>query len=193
MTLRVELNKLYVEEFGRLVDWNHEQQIFDYPIDVMEYRDASDEFSVLATIGMCELAQPVPPEFVEYERCELYYCVREPSERHRVLLRHLAKFPFQDSRWFGHGHTWQNGVPPEPLFVQSQLCAVLLLDPMIASARAVCERMEVAERRLKMLWVVPIATAELELVRSGGFGTLLDLFDEHQHPALLDEKRVSYT
>lgn len=191
MTVRVAIQGVYEQEFGKLVHWDYEMPLSSHPIDVMDYR-GSDSFSVLATIGMSDLAQNVPREHADCSRCELYYCVSNPRLEHRYLLRHLAKYAHRHSTWFGCGHTLPNGDPPEPLFDGSQLCATLFLDPVLVSTRAVGQRIEVAGSQLLMLWVVPITLAELALVRRDGFDDLMDLFQRHQHPIVLDEHRQSY-
>jgi hypothetical protein len=45
---------------------------------------------------------------------------------------------------------------------------------------------------VSLLWVVPITTAETNLKLEHGTDALLGVFDEQQHPVVLDPRRQSY-
>ena len=84
------------------------------------------------------------------------------------------------------------GDPPKPIFPGSQLTAVLFIQTIVSSDNNLADQLVLEGDPVHFLWVVPITAAELEYKLEHGTDALLDLFQEVQHPFVLEEKRGSY-
>ncbi|HEU0029087.1 MAG TPA: suppressor of fused domain protein [Kofleriaceae bacterium] len=122
-------------------------------------------------------------------RAELAWYVREPLSRYVRNLRWLAEFPFLDQTWLGWGHTLQM---PEPILDGSPLTAFFFMTPVLARHQQLAEQLRIDSDPVELLVVHLLTTAEYEHKRAHGANAMLDLFDEHRYPLVLDERRASY-
>ena len=105
------------------------------------------------------------------------------------------KFPADASPRLGraaHGYTIPNGQPPEPLFPNGELSVALLIETRSRSDAFLSELLEIEGDRVELLELVPITARECELKLQAGCNELLDVFDRHRHPLILDESRGSF-
>jgi len=190
---RKRRERVYDELFGPSETVYHEVG-FDLPhVDVYTCPPgySGRDFYTLVTGGMSDLSMRVP-RGVSANRAELVMYVSEPKEVYLKILRFLAHFPHDHRTWFGHGHTFPNGQPPQPYFESSVLDTILFLDSIVRPDATLEQRLKIEKDPVHLLWVVPITTAESELKLQKGTNALLDLFDRYDHPFVLDEKRRSF-
>ena len=172
-------------------------------IDILAFeRDFSTEDDeedlgwVLITSGMSDRRMTLDAE-AEREakndpslrrRAELIWYVREPKAEYLSHLRWLAKFPFIDSTWLGFGHT----IPlSEPIFRGSKLTTSLFLTPIIAPEQAIAEELTIHGDPVELLVVHLLTNEEHRLKQESGVDAILDLFDDHEYPLVLNERRAS--
>jgi Suppressor of fused protein (SUFU) len=159
---------------------------------VPDCEEGSDEGYVLLTNGMSEQRMAVPdhigPDKVR-PRAELMWYVREPTHEIRANLHWLARLPFIDDTWFGHGHR----VPmPEPIFPGTDFRTFLFLKPIIRPDQRIAEALAIAGDPVEILTVNLISGREYELIKTEGLGAFLDLLDENDYPPIFDPSRKSY-
>lgn len=169
--------------------------IIGYERDFSMEEDEEDNGWVLFTSGMSDArmeidaeAEPAANAGDIARRAELVWYVREPDPDKLHKLRWLARFPFIDSTWLGMGHT----IPmPSPLFDDSELQVYFFLQPIIRHEKEIAKRLIVDGDRVELLVVHVLTPAEYELKKAEGVNAILDLFDEHDYPLILDEQRDS--
>jgi hypothetical protein len=108
------------------------------------------------------------------------------------MVRFFARFPFKYSTWLGHGHTVPNGDPPAPIFDNSELVAAFLSYTIVRPDNQLADKVVLDGDPVHFLWLVPITQAELDHKLNQGYHALLDVFDEANHPIVLDRQRASY-
>jgi len=143
----------------------------------------------LVTAGMSDLAMTFPPgSNPPFHRAELVMYVSEPQEEHFRLLQFLAHHPHDASRYYVFGHTIPNA---EPFFTDSELSVALLLASVVQWDARLPELLRLEVQPVQLLWVQPITARELSVKREQGLDALLDLFEQHGLPYVLDERRPS--
>jgi hypothetical protein len=148
--------------------------------------NAGQPFYVLATDGLSDT--PVVPDV---PRTELVWYVAEPLDVHFAWLRALATI-----HTIAGEDLYQRAFPtPEvplelpPLAPGSLLDAVTVLDAPLPRDRP---EFRVGGSPTGCLWVLPLSSAERDLVAAGGVGALRDLLEKNAHPTVLDPLRRSY-
>lgn len=173
-----------------------------HPVDIHVFRrnfvedgDASvddDRGHVLVTSGMSDRLMTMPAGYDGDESAarELIWYVREPDPEYFRQLRMLAKLPFAEHSWLGHGHT----VPvPEPPLSSTGFSTFLLLPPAVAGDRHLFDNLSHGGHGIEILVVHLVSDAEYDLVRSDeGLDVFLDLLDVHRYPLVFDPARASY-
>lgn len=164
-------------------------------IDICVYPPRMDHNGIflahhtLVTTGMSDLPMTFPPgSSPPFRRAELLMYVSEPTEEHFFLLQFLAQYPHDQRRYFVYGHTIPN---VEPFFSDSELSVALLLKSPVRFEARLPELLQIEDQRVELLWVQPITAQELTIKRQHGLDALLDLFDRHRLPYVLDERRRS--
>ena len=165
-------------------------------VDVHLYppnEEAGRDFFTLVTAGMGDLPMRVPPDVGRAgARTELCLYVDHPHVEYFELLRALARLPHEHGAWLGPGHTVPNGDPPAPIVPGSELSVALLLATPLDPDAKLPERLRIAGDPVGLLWVVPITEAECTFKLERGTQALLELFDEKEHPFVLDPARRSH-
>jgi hypothetical protein len=189
-----ERERLYARLWGSCEVVHHEVVRLIPHIDVYVHEPAAGrEFFTLVTGGMSDLRMKTPRGAgADVARAELVLYVDEPREEYVDVLRRHARLPHDLGTWFGAFHTISNGDPPEPLFDGSELDTVFLCPPLLEPDRSLHEDVLLDGDPLNLLWLVPVTGAEAALKLERGSDALLALFDEHDHPLVLDPRRSSY-
>jgi hypothetical protein len=105
------------------------------------------------------------------------------------LLQDLAELPHEFSTSLWTGHTVPNGDPPTPYASDKALCGALLMPPLIAPEGF--ETLEVGEREVHFLAVMPLHRDEMQLKLDKGLDSLLDLLDRAEITEVLHVDRSS--
>ena len=179
------------------------EQVFDeidgvtieaFPFDFSP-TDDEDAGYVLFTNGMSERRMHLDAEAAKAaktgqvkSRAELTWYVRDLDDDYIHGLRWLAAFPFIDDTWLGFGHTV---IMPSPIITGSQLVAYFLLSPIIRRHNEIGDALRGGGEPVELLVVHLLTLAEYELKKRKGVDAMLDLFDEHEYPLVLDPTRDS--
>jgi hypothetical protein len=156
-------------------------------INVYQYRDHPlTKSHILVTEGMSDYQMNCAPDGVP-RRCELLMYVEEIKPAYVDLLRFLARLPSEENTWISHGSTMTNGQPPQPIFVNSELDCFLFIDAPIPEEHV----FSLDGDRVALLLVIPVTTAECDLVRSDGLEALGMAFRARDFDCILDETRPS--
>src|SRR3990172_5603140 len=190
--LRTHREAIYEQLFGKITVVSHELLLKDPHIDVYTFAPgfADRPCYTLVTGGMSDFAMK-DASGVDL-RSELILYVDEPKPLYVNLLRYLAHIPHDQKTWFWHGSTMTNGDPPESLFEASALDTILFLYTVVSPDSKLWEHLVIEGRPAGFLWVVPITGPEREFVREHGVDELMEIFEEREHPVVLDERRKSY-
>ncbi len=190
---RKQRESVYRDFFGPCDFVDHEVGLQIPHVDVYVYPTGYEgrDFSTLVTGGMSDLPMHVP-RGEKVRRTELVLYVHEPKEEYIAILRLLAHFPHDHRTWLDHGHTFPNGNPAQPLFEESALDTLLLLDSIVYPDATLDQHLQIGKDPVHLLWVVPLTTAECELKLRDGTNAILDLFERFQHPFILNAARRSY-
>lgn len=182
----------YVRRFGPYSQVYHELQPIIPHIDVYVHPPHSDrEFTTLITGGMSDNAMPIPPGPCS-PRAELVLYVAAVTEEYVNLLRFLAQLPYKQSTWFSYGSTMTNGQPPQPIFDGSVLDCYVFIPSIIKSDCEISKSVVIADAPLQVLWVVPITSAERQLVMDHGMDKFYELLNKYNHPLVVDQSRKCY-
>lgn len=159
------------------------------------------DYHTLVTSGMSELPMHVPEGLEEFAYAELVVLLprswpltREAfqDERHYWPIRTmkiLARFPHEYSTWLGTEHTLPNGNPPEPYAEGTELCCTVLTAPV--SLPEEFFTLELEDRRIHFLTVVPLHADEMELKLNQGADALYERLEEHGISDVIDARRKS--
>ena len=157
--------------------------------------DDEDPGYVLFTNGMSDRRMHVDEEAADAlaageikARAELAWYVRDLDESYVDSLAWLAEFPFIDHTWLGFGHTV---IMPFPIVPGSELVAYLVLVPIVRAHQKLFSRLRVDGDPVELLVVHLLTRPEYDLKREKGVNAILDLFDEHSYPLVLDPERAS--
>lgn len=182
----------YSSRFGPYSEVFHELQPIIPHIDVYVHPPHGDrEFTTLVTGGMSDHPMPIPPGPCS-PRVELLLYVTEPTEEYVSLLRFLAQLPYTQKTWYSYGSTMTNGQPPRPIFEGSVLDCYVFLPSIIETDHDICESVVIEEAPLQLLWVVPISSAERQLIMDQDIDAFYELLDRHDHPLVVDRTRKCY-
>ncbi len=191
--------RVYVEFFGTEFTIDRDSSRELPKIDVYTFAPGKDALGrdrgcyTIVTSGMSDARMNVPPT-APYQRHELVIYAASPNPLLCEVLRFLAKLPAQQggNTWYSFGTTMSNGNPPQPIFDGSNLDNYFFIDCVYLDDMQLGRKLTVDGDPAALIWAVPITSAECRLAIERGPGELLNLFDEKQHPLVLDENRSCY-
>ena len=186
---------VYDELFGECESISHEIIPLIPHIDVYIYKPgyAGREFYTLVSSGMSDESMLLPDEVDSaLARREIILYCEKPLPEYIKLVRFFARYPSKYETWLGHGHTMPNGSPATPLFENSVLVGCVLSYTIVSPDNQVSEKLIIEGYPVEFLWVIPLTEAEIAHKLKYGFESLLDVFDEVNHPIILDPHRKSY-
>lgn len=182
----------YVRRFGPYSQVYHELQPIIPHIDVYVHPPHGErDFTTLITGGMSDNPMPVPPGPFS-PRAELVLYVAEATEEYVNLLRFLAQLPYKQNTWFSYGSTMTNGQPPRPIFDGAVLDHYVFIPPILKADLEIAETVIIAESPLQVLWVIPMTSAERQLVMDQGMDPFYGLLEKYKHPLVVDQSRKCY-
>ncbi len=149
-------------------------------------------FVTLFTTGMSEYPMKVPAGAEEYARAELYiqlpadWKYREYADPNwgwpQQWLRSMAQYPQQHGTWLGGPVTLvANEEPPRPLAPNTKFTTLLLLADQSLTADD--------GKKIWLYRMTPLYTEERQLEIDHGIPALLNAFDAHDVPMIVDMNR----
>jgi hypothetical protein len=153
----------------------------------------------LVTSGMSERAMA----FADEERyAELMMCLpptwpatdseafkRPEGDWPFRLLHDLAQLPHEFSTALWTGHTVPNGDPAVPYASDTKLCGALVAPPVLAPEGF--RKLQLGEREIHLLAVIPLHRNEMELKLERGRGALYELLEEAEVTEVVQPDRPS--
>ncbi len=185
----------YCQLFGSDFKASHEFEIKMPHIYVYIFppRKEGRPFYTLVSGGMSDFPMRLPIGVDQfYARREIILYCDTPDDDLINLVRFFAHYPFQNATWLGPGHTVPNGVLSRPLFENSTLTGTYFMETILESDRHLGETLVFQGAPVQFLWMVPITRAEMNLKVKKGADALMDLFEQHKHPLVLNKHRTSY-
>lgn len=184
---------IYRELFGDRFTVNHELQPMVPHIDVYHFEPGHDErtFHTLITGGMSDRPMQGAPKGV-LRRAELVLYSDRVDPKAVELLRWLAHMVHDQATWLSPGSTMTNGQPPQPIFDGSVLDCFVFLDSVVQPDAFLRDKLVLDGDPVELLWVMPITTNEMNVIREQGLDAFLDLLDANRHPHVLNVRRRSY-
>jgi hypothetical protein len=180
----------------------HEIIPFDVHVDIELVLPAPGRpYYTAVTAGMSEHAMTVPKGEKASEYAELMLCLppswkvdNQSMEDQQYSfpfdwLRLMARFPREVNTFLAPGHTLPNGDPPEPLAPDSEVCCLLIREPVTAPAGF--QELDTGKKKIGFYAVVPIYGDEMRYKLDKGYEALDGLFLQHGVTELLDMKRRS--
>ncbi len=172
--------------FGPIQNIWHEFFSPDMHVDVcLIPPDEERGYYTLVTMGMGAHRMRVPEDLAEYDlkRAELLLAL--PSDwqvnSHEDqwywplgLLKQLARLPGEEDTWLGWGHTIDN---QEPYAANTELCAALLISPVVGRADAETVQLPGGEV-VNFYQVIPLYRGELEYKLAYGAEALLEELED---------------
>jgi hypothetical protein len=149
-------------------------------------------YVTLFTTGMADHAMNVPEGAEEYSRAELY--IQLPADwKYRDYddpiwgwpqhwLRSMAQYPHQHDTWLGGPVTLvANEEPPQPLAPNTKFTTLMLLaDQSLVTNHG---------KKIWLYRMAPLYTEERQLEIDQGIPALLNAFDAHDIPMIVDMNR----
>lgn len=154
---------------------------------------------VLMTDGLSNYKMPVPEKFDDRSFNEIYFALPsywdlEDTENPQMnwpiqKLRKLANHVIEKNTWYGPGHTFSNGTPPEPLSSTMSQEHLLLTDPIILED--ILQPLSVDIKEVFFLAIVPIFYQEFERKQHKGYFKFIRKFRSQNGNEILDDYRES--
>ena len=98
------------------------------------------------------------------------------------LIKFLARLPHEYKTWLGSGHTIPNGPDYDAFLKGSDMSCALIIDPGEGFSPLKAKD----GTNINLYMVMPITKAETELKLVKGMDMLIDLFDKHNVPMVID-------
>jgi Suppressor of fused protein (SUFU) len=158
-------------------------------------------FNTLFTTGMSDRPMTAPDDVSDCCYAEILICLPPDWKlNHKDFddesnfwplrwLKILARLPHQYKTWLFLGHTVPNGDPPRPFADNTDLCCALLAAPVLFGADFLT--LDLDDRRIHFLALVPIYREEMEFKMRHGVDALEDRFADAGVTELLDVTRVN--
>ncbi|QDT08762.1 suppressor of fused domain protein [Planctomycetes bacterium K23_9] len=152
---------------------------------------AERPFTTLITNGMSDIPMDVPDGGWS-PRAELIMYAREANPAYIRLLQGLAQIPRQEQRGFWYGATMANGDPAKAIFANSALDSFVFMIPAVASDFQISQSLSISDQPLQLLWVLPISSAERDLIDTDGMKRFCELLHQNHHQPLMVPHRTCY-
>lgn len=182
-----------------------EHRVTDFPlldenhVDILQIDlELRSPVTLLMTNGLSNYTMPVPDKLRDFAHAELYVCLPSYWEVDMenpqfnwpyFQLQKLAQHLIEKQTWFGVGHTFSNGNPPEPLSHKMKQNHLLLMEPILLESHLA--DIQVADKAITFLALVPIFEDEFEYKMGKGYFKFSRKFRAKNYEELLDDFRQS--
>jgi hypothetical protein len=192
--LQEERERIYSAIFGEC-DLVYRERLRLVPhIDVYRFPPTTRRpFFTFVTAGMSDLPMSLPEWIApDCRRAELVFYAAEDNSEYPVLLLRQAHFPHENASWILPCDTRTNGSPPRPVFRHGSLDCLFFPPSPVEPESRLGKELSWEGEQIKLLWCVPISTAECNLIRERGVFALTALFKARSHPFIYAGDRASY-
>ncbi len=155
--------------------------------------------TVIMTYGLSNYAMEVPEKFAGRNFNEIYFCLpsywdwkdlsNEKFAWPFEWLQKLSKHLIDKETWYGPGHTFANGNPPQALSSTMKQNHLLLVDPILLEDHL--QPLETSEKSVHFLGVTPIFENEFDFKMAKGYYKFIRKYRGANATELVDDFRES--
>jgi hypothetical protein len=154
---------------------------------------------LLMTDGLSNYKMPVPQRYEDRAYNELYFAIPSywelddlsnpnmnwPIEKIKKLTNHVI----EHQTWYGPGHTFSNGNPPEPFSENMKQTYLLLADPIMVED--ILQPFGFGEKTIHFLAIIPLFEEEFLRKQHIGHLKFIRKYRSRNGTELLDDYRES--
>ena len=178
---------LYQDVFGPIVSVFHELIPSPHHIDVYHFKwDSPRHEHGYVTGGMSDAKQPERDDFA---RIELVFYSKKHLPGYPELVRIFAHYPWQSGSAISQCDTIPLGPLADLLLGSARFTALFFVPGVSVAETGIRNRPEFTEPDIRVLSVLPITQAELELTFTDGFPALLELMKKNHFDFAFDPDR----
>ncbi len=154
---------------------------------------------VLMTNGLSNYTMPVPEKYEDRMHNEIYFALPSYWEIEEVdnptmnwpiqKIKKLANHVIEKQTWYGPGHTFSNGNPPEALSKSMQQKYLLLAEPI--ALEDVLQPIQIKGQTIFFLAIIPVFEQEFDRKQSKGYFKFIRKFRGRNGSEILDDFRTS--
>lgn len=154
---------------------------------------------ILMTDGLSNYKMPVPEKYQERSHTEIYFAlpgyweieeINNPKMNWPVeKIKKLANHVIEKETWYGPGHTFSNGTPPESFSESMKQNHLLLAEPI--AMEDILQPLQVGDKTIYFLAIIPIFEQEFDRKQSKGYFKFIRKFRGRNGDEILDDYRES--
>ena len=155
--------------------------------------------TVVMTYGLSNYNMNVPEKWSGRNHNELYFCLPSYWDWNRLndekfawpftWLQKLVKHVVDNETWYGPGHTFENGNPPQHLSSTMHSDHLILVDPILLEDYLL--PLETPEKTVHFLGVTPIFENEFDFKMAKGYHKFIRKYRGSNGTELIDDFRES--
>ena len=192
-----EFKELLAERFGAHRVDEYTSKYTDIEMIRIKLELTSYPVTIILTNGLRNYSMPVPEKFKEQEHVELCFCLpsywdlsateNENMQWPLKWLDKLTKHVIEKETWYGPGHTFANGSPPQPFSQMMKPNHLILLEPIKLEEHL--SPLQTSEKTIHFLAIVPIYEQEFDIKMAKGFGKFSRTFRARNANEIVDDFR----
>jgi hypothetical protein len=192
-----DFKEILAKRFGEHRVSDYLAQEVEIELVKLDLELSSSPVTIILTNGLRNYAMPVPEKYKGQEHIELCFCLpsywdlsaTENSNMQWPLkwLDKLAKHLIEKETWYGPGHTFANGNPPQPFSHLMKPNHLLLVEPIKLEEHL--SPLQTKEKTIHFLAIVPIYEQEFDIKMAKGFGKFLRKFRARNGNEIVDDYR----
>lgn len=155
--------------------------------------------TVVMTYRLSNYKMEVPENFKERSFNEIYFCLPSYWDWNALedekfswpfkWIQKLAKHVVEKNTWYGPGHTFANGNPPESLSSSMKPNHLMLVDPILLEDYL--QPIETPEKKVHFLGITPLFEREFDQKNSKGYHKFIRKYRNANGNELVDDFRES--
>lgn len=192
-----ELKEYLANRFG-------EHRVSDYIIDGVDVQLlkiqlelSASPVTLIITNGLRNYTMPVPEQLYEKKNIELFFCLPsywdlEDTDTKNMnwpftWLEKIGKHLVEKETWYGPGHTFSNGNPPQSLSENMKPNHLILTEPIKLEEHLAPATL--TDLTIHFLAVVPIYEQEFDIKMAKGFTKFMRKFRARNGSEIVDDYR----
>lgn len=154
---------------------------------------------ILMTDGLSNYKMPVPEKYDERSQTEIYFALPGYWEIEEIdnpkmnwpveKIKKLANHVIEKETWYGPGHTFSNGNPPESFSETMKQNHLLLAEPI--ALEDILQPLQIGSQTIYFLAIIPIFEQEFDRKQSKGYFKFIRKFRGRNGDEILDDYRES--
>lgn len=198
--MKTELEQAMIKRFGENRVQAYSKSNKDACDLLLLSLEKNSPITVVMTNGLFTKNMPVPEKYKNRNRCELYFCLPdywdwEDVENPRMnwvftWIQKFAKHLLEKDTWYGPGHSFPAGNPPEAISETMQQKYFMLADPLLLEHELTPILLE-SEEEVHFYGIIPIFEDEFDFKVAKTTVKFLKKYTAKRHTEKLDDFRAS--